>query len=134
VTLVTVLDRALRLLHPYMPFVTEEIWQHLKAHPYMPFVTEEIWQHLKAAAPNGGSWPEALMICPWPEVDEAQLDDQAEADMALLMDLIRQIRNARAHVNVTPGKRVPTIIAGGAKLGMLQAQRRLLTFLAQVGC
>jgi len=115
VTLVTVLDRALRLLHPYMPFVTEEIWQHLKA-----------------AAPNGGSWPEALMICPWPEVDEAQLDDQAEADMALLMDLIRQIRNARAEFNVTPGKRVPAIIAGGAKLGMLQAQRGLLTFLAQV--
>jgi len=115
VTLVTVLDRALRLLHPYMPFVTEEIWQHLKA-----------------AAPGGGSWPEALMICPWPEVDEAQLDDQAEADMALLMDLIRQIRNARAEFNVTPGKRVPAIIVGGAKLGMLQAQRRLLTFLAQV--
>jgi len=115
VTLVTVLDRALRLLHPYMPFVTEEIWQHLKA-----------------AAPGGGSWPEALMICPWPEVDEAQLDDQAEADMALLMDLIRQIRNARAEFNVTPGKRVPAIIVGGAKLGVLQAQRRLLTFLAQV--
>jgi len=114
-TLVTVLDRALRLLHPYMPFVTEEIWQHLKA-----------------AAPDGGSWPEALMICPWPEVDEAQLDDQAEADMALLMDLIRQIRNARAEFNVTPGKRVPAIIAAGAKLGMLQAQRGLLTFLAQV--
>jgi len=115
VTLVTVLDRALRLLHPYMPFVTEEIWQHLRA-----------------ASPDGELWRESLMICPWPRLDEAQLDDGAEADMALLMDLIRQMRNARAEFNVTPGKRIPAIVVGGHKLAMLEAQRGLLTFLAKV--
>jgi valyl-tRNA synthetase len=52
--------------------------------------------------------------------------------MTLLMDLIRQIRNARAEFNVTPGKRVPAIVVGGAKLEMLQAQRGLLTLLAKV--
>jgi valyl-tRNA synthetase len=114
-TLVTTLELALRLLHPYMPFVTEEIWQYLKA-----------------AWPGGADWAESLMITRWPEVDNARLDGQAEADMALLMDLIRQIRNARAEFDVVPGKPVPAIVAGGAKLGTLQAQRGLLTFLAKV--
>jgi valyl-tRNA synthetase len=114
-TLVLVLERALRLLHPFTPFVTEEIWQHLKA-----------------AWPGGEAWPESLMIAPWPQVEEAHLDAEAEADMALLMDLIRQIRNARAEFDVTPGKPVPAIIAGAGKLEMLEAQRGLLTFLAKV--
>ena len=72
------------------------------------------------------------MLCPWPEVEEAHLDAEAEADMELLTDLIRQIRNARAEFDVTPGKPVPAIIAGAGKLGMLEAQRGLLTFLAKV--
>jgi valyl-tRNA synthetase len=113
--LVTTLEMALRLLHPYMPFVTEEIWQHLKA-----------------AWPGSEGWPESLMITPWPEVDESRFDDEAEGDMALLMDLIRQIRNARAEFEVTPGKRVPAIVAGSDKLEMLEAQRGLLTFLGKV--
>lgn len=115
-TLVSVLERSLRLLHPYMPFVTEEIWQHLKA----------------AWPGAGGSWEESLMISPWPQVDDAQLDDEAERDMLLLMDLIRQIRNARADFDVTPGKRVPAIVVGGEKLEMLQAQQGLLAFLGKV--
>ncbi len=115
-TLVSVLERALRLLHPYMPFVTEEIWQHLKA-----------------AWPGGEQgWEESLMICPWPNVDDAQIDDEAERDMHLLTDLIRQIRNVRAEFDVTPGKPIPAIVAGGDKLAMLEAQRGLLTFLAKV--
>ncbi len=114
-TLVSVLEQALRLLHPYMPFVTEEIWQHLKA-----------------AWPGGGSWKESLMISRWPEADRALFDAEAEGDMALLMDLIRQIRNARAEFDVTPGKRIPAIVIGGEKLGMLEAQRGLLALMAKV--
>jgi valyl-tRNA synthetase len=72
------------------------------------------------------------MITPWPDADEARFDDEAEGDMALLMDLIRQIRNARAEFDVTPGKRVQAIVAGGDKLEMLEGQRGLLTFLGKV--
>jgi valyl-tRNA synthetase len=114
-TLVDTLERALRLLHPYMPFVTEEIWQHLKA-----------------AWPGSTDWAESLMITRWPEADDARLDDQAEADMTLLMDLIRQTRNARAEFDVTPGKPIPATVAAGAKLEALQAQRGLLVFLAKM--
>jgi valyl-tRNA synthetase len=115
VTLVTVLEQALRLLHPFMPFVTEEIWQHLKA----------AWS-------DGDDWAESLMISHWPQADETLLDAEAEADMALLMDLIRQIRNARAEFDVTPGKQIPAIITGADKLTMLEAQRGLITFLAKI--
>jgi valyl-tRNA synthetase len=72
------------------------------------------------------------MITAWPKADEAQLNDAAEEDMELLMDLIRQIRNARAEFDVTPGRKVPAVVAGGDKLGMLEAQRGLLTFLGKV--
>jgi len=113
--LVHVLDRGLRLLHPYMPFVTEEIWQYLKV-----------------AWPGGESWPESIMISPWPEVEASRLDAQAEADMALLMDLIRQIRNARAEFDVTPGRRIAAIVVTDGKLPMFEAQRGLLSFLAKV--
>jgi valyl-tRNA synthetase len=114
-TLVSVLERALRLLQPYMPFVTEEIWQHLKA----------AWH-------DGATWGESLMLAHWPEADEEQLDGEAEEDMVLLMDLVRQIRNARAEFDVTPGRRIPAIMAGGTKLELLEAQRGLLTYLAKV--
>ena len=114
-TLVSVLEQSLRLLHPFMPFVTEEIWQTLKA-----------------AWANDGSWGESIMITPWPQADPARLDPEAEADMALLMDLIRQIRNARAEFDVTPGKPIPAILVGGEKLPVLEAQRGLFTFLAKV--
>jgi valyl-tRNA synthetase len=114
-TLVHVLECGLRVLHPYMPFVTEEIWQHLKA-----------------AWPAGGAWPESIMITSWPEVEEAWLDADAEADMSLLMDLIRQIRNARAEFNVTPGRRIAAIVVADGKLPMFEAQRGLLSFLAKV--
>jgi valyl-tRNA synthetase len=113
--LVSVLEQGLRLLHPYMPFVTEEIWQHLKA-----------------AWPGGEGWGEALMMAPWPVADGDRLDDDAQSDMELLMDLIRQIRNARAEFDVTPGKPIPAIVAAGGKLSLLQAQRSLLTFLGRV--
>jgi valyl-tRNA synthetase len=98
----------------------------------MPFVTEEIWQHLKAAWSGAAGWGESLMLCPWPVTDEAHLDDQAEGDMDLLMDLIRQVRNARAEFDVTPGKRVPAIVVGGDKLPMLEDQRGLLCFLGKI--
>jgi valyl-tRNA synthetase len=119
-TLVTALERSLRLLHPYMPFVTEEIWQHLKK------------AREQGARSDAGDWGESLMIAPWPQADRTSWDDEAEAEMALLMDLIRQIRNARAEFDVTPGKRVPAILAAGDKLAMLEAQRGLLSFLGKV--
>ncbi len=109
--LLHVLEMSLRLLHPFMPFVTEAIWQ---------------------ALPDAIKEGEALMMARWPESDPALLDDEAEAQMTLLMDLIRGIRNRRAEYRVTPGQCIPALIAAGEALDVLDAQRAVLCSLANL--
>ncbi|UOF92942.1 valine--tRNA ligase [Fodinisporobacter ferrooxydans] len=86
IVLVYVLDRALRLLHPFMPFITEEIWQHL---------------------PHTGT---SISLAEWPVDQERFVDASAVSDMELLMELIRSVRNVRAEMNVPPSKPVTLLI------------------------
>jgi valyl-tRNA synthetase len=109
--LVYVLEHTLRLLHPFMPFVTEAIWQQL------PLV----------GLPHTG---EALIIARWPEA--GALNEAAEAQMALVQEIVRGIRNARAEYNVEPGRRIAALIGAGNSTGLLREQRDLLTFLARL--
>ncbi len=97
-------------------------------HPFMPFVTEAIWQALPAALREGPS----LMLARWPQVHAARLDDEAERQMELTMALIRSIRNLRAEYDVTPGKRIPALIAAGEAAALLDEQRALLCALAKL--
>ncbi|HZC77905.1 MAG TPA: class I tRNA ligase family protein, partial [Ktedonobacterales bacterium] len=109
-----VLDRALRLLHPFMPFVTEEIWQHLYAD-----------------VPSA-DWPApALIIAPWPVANERQLDDAAEEQMALLQDIITHIRDAKKAADVEYGKRVQVILVAGSRAPLLKQQAALIEQLAR---
>jgi len=103
-----VLDQCLRLLHPYVPFVTEEIWQHI---------------------PHEG---EALIIAKWPEADEAYYDDEAEDQMELVMNLIRGIRNIRAEYKVQPSRKIAVSIEAGEDAAMLDAHREMFKRLANV--
>ncbi|MEA3339539.1 MAG: valine--tRNA ligase [Chloroflexota bacterium] len=113
--LLHVLETALRLLHPFMPFVTEALWQSL---------------------PDGVRRGESLMMAQWPESDAALLDEaafvQAEEQMGLMMELVRGIRNRRAEYNVTPGKRIAALIAAGDQAGWLDEQRAVLCSLAKL--
>jgi len=104
--LVYVLEGALRLLHPYMPFVTEAIWQYL---------------------PHRG---EALIIAPWPQ--SGPRDEEAEEKLSDLMELIRAIRNARSEYNVEPAHRIAAIIAAGEETSFLQSQAEVLQTLARI--
>lgn len=83
--LLEVLEGTMRLLHPFMPFLSEEIWQHL---------------------PGAG---QTIMLCSWPEVSGYK-NQQAEKEMTLLMDVIRSVRNIRAEVNVSPGRKADIIL------------------------
>ena len=76
-----VLEHTLRLLHPFMPFLTEEIWQKV---------------------PHDGQW-KSIMIADWPTADEALCDDAAEAQMTAIMETIKTVRNLRAEVGAAPG-------------------------------
>ena len=109
--LLHVLETALRLLHPFMPFVTEAIWQ---------------------ALPDEVQEGEALIMTRWPEPDPALLDDEAEGQMEAAMTLIRDIRNRRAEYNVTPGKRIPALVAAGDAAQWLDEQRAVLCALAKL--
>ncbi|MFC4099973.1 valine--tRNA ligase [Paenibacillus xanthanilyticus] len=81
-----VLDRTQRLIHPFMPFISEEIWQHL---------------------PHEG---ESITLAAWPTYDEALEAPEAVREMELLMELIRAVRNIRAEVNVPMSKKIELMI------------------------
>ncbi|MFP4016663.1 MAG: class I tRNA ligase family protein, partial [Halanaerobiales bacterium] len=83
----TVLERIMRLLHPVMPFITEEIWQQL---------------------PGTG---DSIMIAPWPASSNEEVNEEVEEKMNLIMDIIKSIRNIRNEMKVNPGKRIKAILS-----------------------
>ena len=96
--LLTILDQALRLLHPFMPYITEELWQRLPGagenllHPAYTGVTPSI------------------MLAAFPHGSETLIDERAESEMAATIDLISRVRNIRSEMNIKPGERVRVII------------------------
>ncbi len=111
-----VLDQSMRLLHPYMPFVTEEVWQYL----------------YRTSEPDQSHWPaSALIVASWSQPNREAIDDEAEQEFSLLQEVITRIRDARNQVNIEPARRVPVIMAAGNQLTMLEAQAPLIEFLAR---
>ncbi len=111
-----VLDTTMRLLHPFMPFVTEEVWQTL----------------YRTSEPNTANWPApALIVAPWPQVNVTALDEQAESEFGLLQEVITRIRDARNQMNVEPARRIPVILVAGELVPMFEAQAPLIEFLAR---
>ena len=79
---------------------------------------------------GNANWPEALIIADWPQ--PGPIDAQAEADMALLMDAIRAIRNARAERNVEASKKLASMIISAEKSALFESHRAELSFLARI--
>ncbi len=120
-TLVRVLDDCLRLLHPYMPFVTEELWQRLQA---------------AAASSAGafvqpGAWGDALIDAAWPNPDES-VDEPAVADFEMLRQVITAIRNVRSEKNIPAGSRLAAVFAAGEAAPLLASHAMLLASLARL--
>ena len=108
--LLALLDQILLLLHPIMPFVTEEIWQVL------------------------GDPRESVMVQPYPTAPKNWIDEAAERQMEFLMGVVRAIRNLRTEMNCPPGKEVKVIFYGqNIDLSFLEEQRPYLRALARVG-
>jgi len=122
-TLVMVLDMSLRLLHPFIPFVTEELWQHLKA------ACQDCDVNL---GPEQG-WPEALIIAPWPETrPEEDWEADKVADFELIQEIVRAIRNLRAEKRVDHGRLIPVTFAAGSYTSVLEAQAATIAALAKL--
>ena len=121
------LDRTLRLLHPFMPFITEELWQHLHGWP--------------AEQAELDPWQQSIMVAPWPQADEAPADPSAEREFGLLMEAITAIRNARAEaIESAPTaqkgdlarRRLPASIGAGRYADLFTAYTPMLARLAQL--
>ena len=113
-----VLERVLRLLHPFMPFVTEEIWQRLTA-----------------VLPPEGNLPESIMIAPYPDpkarLSEEELQARRDADapafeeVELLIDLVRAIRNVRAELKIEPQTLLDATVAASGQRPRWRPRRTL---------
>ena len=110
--LVHVLDSSLRLLHPAMPFITEEIWQNLR-----PMLS--------------GKSAESIMIASYPTADPSAIDDDIEKQMAIVIDIVRAIRNTRAELHVEPAKWIEAIIAASDLKPAIKAQAQAVEILAR---
>jgi valyl-tRNA synthetase len=109
-----VLDTSLRLLHPFMPFITEEIWQNLKQR-----------------MPEGSFNSEVLIVAPYPVANEKAVDPDSERIMESLIEIVRSIRNARAEYKVATSKWIEGHVYANELEPALNAQAEAISVLSR---
>jgi valyl-tRNA synthetase len=90
-TLITVLEQSLRMLHPFMPYLTEEIWQ--------------------SVSPFAGTQGDSIMLAPWPTYRAEQVDEESESEIEWLKTLIIAIRTIRAEANIPPSTELTVLVS-----------------------
>ena len=113
-TLVTVLEAILRLLHPIMPYITEELWQRV--------------------APLAGKKADTIMLCPYPQADPELIDETAIDELEWVKHFVMGVRQIRSEMDIKPGKPLPVICQNGSELDRqkLDRNRALLMSLAKL--
>ena len=110
-----VLERTLRLLHPFMPFITEEIWQNLTA-----------------CLPLEGDLSDSIMIAPYPQADTPRRDRQAEEEISLVMQTIRAVRNTRAQLRIPANRRLEALLEADGLRGAMEEEAEVIRTLSRV--
>lgn len=118
--ILSVLEKALRLLHPFMPYLTEELWQKLPG----------VGNALHNTAYRNAK--QTIMLADFPKGDEDFLDDSAENEMSAVIELITKIRNIRAEMNISPAIKFAVHVAGNKELlDVLEANTEQIMKLAR---
>ncbi len=102
--ILTVLEQALRLLHPFMPYLTEELWQKL------PGVSNSLHNAAYRSAAS------TIMLTSFPAGDDALIDEKAESEMQSVIELITKVRNIRAEMNIKAGDRLSIHVAASSEM------------------
>jgi valyl-tRNA synthetase len=100
--LISVLEQALRLLHPFMPYLTEELWLKLPV------------KHAQLVGSSYAGAPATIMLSSFPQGDQSLIDERAEAEMQAVIDLISRVRNIRSEMNLKPSDRIQLMIKARA--------------------
>ena len=120
--LISVLEQSLRLLHPFMPYLTEELWLTLPV------------DHSKMLHSAYAGVEPTIMLAAFPKCDDALVDEEAEADVSRLTILISWVRNIRSEMNIKPGERISLLIgeAHPRVRGVYEANKDQIERLARV--
>ena len=102
--LISILEQSLRLLHPFMPYLTEELWQRLPVNH-----SQFLHRAYANAAPT-------IMLAAYPQYVGTLVDERAESEMQAVIDLISRVRNIRSEMNIKPGDRIELLIAAKSDL------------------
>jgi valyl-tRNA synthetase len=120
-TMVRVLDTCLRLLHPFTPFVTEELWGRLRQA-----------SQARSVAGVEKVWGEALIVARWPEAEAEAEDAESVRRFEALRLVVRTIRNARAEKQIEPGRRIGAVIGAGPETEWMRDQAPVLCTFARL--
>ncbi len=98
-----------------LPILAHALEKTLRTlHPFMPFVTEEIWTRLIDVLPEMADRPEALIVAEYPQADESRYDAEAEAEVESIIELVRAARNLRAEFRIQNNQRLDAEMAASA--------------------
>jgi len=97
-TLINLLENLLRLAHPIIPFITEEIWQRIKSQAALDNIDDIA----------------SIMIAPYPLSDQSMRNDDAESEMQWIQSFILGVRKIRGEMNISPGKPLPVLLQNGS--------------------
>lgn len=114
ITLVRVLETTLRLSHPFMPFITEELWQ--------------------TVAPLAGKSGPSISLQPYPICDQNRIDPAAVEEIEWVKQVVMGVRRIRSEMNINPGKKLPLLFSGASAtdINRLDSHRALLSFIARL--
>ncbi|MCI0795228.1 MAG: valine--tRNA ligase [Chloroflexi bacterium] len=115
---------------PYLAYVLEQILRLL--HPFMPFITEELWQTLLEFLPPVPDAPEALIIAGYPKSDQTLIDDKAESEIDTVIEIVRAIRNMRAEFRIQPNQSVEAVVETPEIAAIAEAEADTIRMLARV--